>query len=54
MDKGVLYFDDIPMNDHSELLGIQMFDIASVSVNLLGQDMNKVLEVLHIYSKTLK
>ncbi|WP_417881715.1 hypothetical protein [Xanthomarina gelatinilytica] len=53
-EQYLLYYDDIPMNDHSELLGIQMFDIASVSVNPTGAGygIQGAGGVIHIYSKT--
>jgi len=49
-----VFLDDIPLNDHSELLGIQMFDIASVSVNPsgAGYGIQGAGGVIHIYSKT--
>ena len=40
-----IFLDDIPMYDHSELKFIQMFDIAAVTVNAIGN-------VINIYSKT--
>ncbi|MCX7552160.1 hypothetical protein [Xanthomarina sp. F2636L] len=53
-EQYLVYFDDIPMNDHSELLGIQMFDIASVTVNATGAGygIQGSGGVIHIYSKT--
>ena len=40
-----IFLDEIPINDHSELLYMQMFDIAAVTVNAIGN-------VINIYSKT--
>ncbi|WP_417857126.1 hypothetical protein [Xanthomarina gelatinilytica] len=42
-----IYIDEIPINDHSELLFMQMFDVAAVTVNAIGNTIN-------IYTKTPK
>lgn len=49
-----IFLDDIPVNDHSELLRIQMYDIASVVVNPsgAGYGIQGAGGVIHIYSKT--
>jgi hypothetical protein len=50
----LIYLDDTPIGDHSELLDIQMFDIASVVVNVTGAGYGLLGGggVIHIYSKT--
>ncbi|HLV15534.1 MAG TPA: hypothetical protein VKY41_10155 [Xanthomarina sp.] len=53
-DPYLVYLDDIPLNDHSELLNIQMHDIASVAVNPTGAGygIQGAGGVIHIISKT--
>jgi hypothetical protein len=50
-----IYLDEMPLTDHSELIGMQMFDIASVTINPSGAGYGILAGnggVIHIYSKT--
>lgn len=50
----LIFLDGVPMQDHSELIGIQMFDVASVTVNSsgAGYGIQGTGGVIHIYTKT--
>ena len=50
----LIYLDEIPLNDHSLLIGLQMFDIASVTINSsgAGHGIRGTGGVINIYSKT--
>jgi hypothetical protein len=50
----LIFLDDIPLNDHTDLIGMQMFDIASVTINSSGSGfgLRGTGGVIHLYSKT--
>ena len=50
----LIFLDGMPMYDQTDLLGIQMFDIASVAVNSsgAGYGLRGSGGVIHVYSKT--
>ncbi|TYA57292.1 alpha-2-macroglobulin family protein [Formosa maritima] len=50
----LVFLDDIPMYDQTDLVGIQMFDIASVTINSSGAGfgIRGTGGVIHVYTKT--